>query len=250
MKLHIALAIVGALLTAPALASSPQERGVQDKTSGKENPRERDGKRPEPTPEQQEKRAIARQLASYPLTTCPTSGEALGADAVDVMHEGRLVRFCCTRCAGAFKKDPAATLKKVDDAVIAAQKAAYPMERCPVEGAQLGESAVNHVHGTRLMRFCSDACVATFKKDPEEGVRKLETAYIASQRAKYPLATCLVMEDEKIDAEGDPIDHLYGTRLVRFCCKKCVREFEKEPTKYLAKLDDAAKAKRESEAKK
>lgn len=30
--------------------------------------------------------------------------------------------------------------------------------------------------------------------------------------------------------------------LVRFCCKKCIDEFRKNPDKYIAKLDEAASA--------
>ena len=32
-------------------------------------------------------------------------------------------------------------------------------------------------------------------------------------------------------------------RLVRFCCKMCIPKFEKDPAKYLKKLDEAAAAK-------
>ncbi len=54
----------------------------------------------------------------YPLTTCVVSDEKLGemGKPVIIDHEGREVRFCCSKCIAEFKKDPAKYLKKIDDA--------------------------------------------------------------------------------------------------------------------------------------
>ncbi|MCX6945517.1 MAG: hypothetical protein NT173_12310 [Opitutales bacterium] len=43
---------------------------------------------------------------------------------------------------------------------------------------------------------------------------------------------------------GGPIDYFFKEkgkpdRLVRFCCKHCIKDFEKDPAKYLKKLDQA-----------
>ncbi|MCC7171389.1 MAG: hypothetical protein IT459_13155 [Planctomycetes bacterium] len=38
---------------------------------------------------------------------------------------------------------------------------------------------------------------------------------------------------------GDPIDYIYGNRLVRFCCKGCIGKFGKDSKKFLAQLDAA-----------
>ena len=37
---------------------------------------------------------------------------------------------------------------------------------------------------------------------------------------------------------------LYGTRLVRVCCKGCKKALAKKPSEIIAKLDKAAAAKR------
>ncbi len=66
---------------------------------------------------------------------------------------------------------------------------------------------------------------------------------IATQLAQYPLTTCVVT-DEALGDHGKPVDHVYEGRLVRFCCKVCVDDFNKDPKKYLAKIDAAAAAKR------
>ena len=82
---------------------------------------------------------VAQQLPSYPLVKCPISDEPLDAmgGPLDITHEGRLVRLCCKGCLKGFKKDPAAAIAKIDQAVIAAQKASYPLDTCPVSGEKL-----------------------------------------------------------------------------------------------------------------
>ena len=95
---------------------------------------------------------------------------------------------------------------------------------------------VDHVHGTRLVRLCCKSCIKGFQKDPAKAMAQVDAAWIAEQKKAYPLTTCLV-SGKPIEGEG--VDHLYGTRLTRFCCEKCVPAFDKEPGKYLAQVDKA-----------
>ena len=82
------------------------------------------------------------------------------------------------------------------------------------------------------------------EKKVAETAPKAEIAKTPEQKAKvqalvpsYPLKTCFVSGD-KLD---DPVDALYGGRLLRFCCKGCLRSFNKNPSKYLPRLDSAEK---------
>lgn len=62
------------------------------------------------------------------------------------------------------------------------------------------------------------------------------------EKAKpYPLKTCVV-SDEKLDSMGDPYVYKHEGREVKFCCKSCLKDFKKDPAKYLKKLDAAEKA--------
>ena len=78
----------------------------------------------------------------------------------------------------------------------------------------------------------------------------------AAAKTAYPLATCVVSDDKLDDVSmGGPVDYLYKQagkpdRLVRFCCKDCVKDFEKEPAKYLKKIDEAAAKKAKAPAPK
>ena len=59
----------------------------------------------------------------------------------------------------------------------------------------------------------------------------------------YPLETCVV-SGEKLGEMGKPVVHDYKGREVKFCCKDCIKDFNKDPDKYIKKLDEAeAKAK-------
>jgi len=60
---------------------------------------------------------------------------------------------------------------------------------------------------------------------------------LAQGANEYPLKTCIVSGDELGGDMGKPIKTEYKGRTIVFCCKSCVRKFNKEPDKYLKKLD-------------
>ena len=182
--------------------------------------------------------SVAVQKASYPLDKCIFSGEALDDKSVDVVVGGKLVRVCCDKCAAKAKADAAATVQKIDDAVIAAQKPGYPLDTCCATGAKLDDKAVDYVFGTRLVRLANKDAIAVFQKDPKAAMGKLDKAYIAALTKTYRPKTCPI-SGEPIGHEGSPVDYLYGTTLVRFCCNDCLAEFQKTPEKYIAKVRSA-----------
>ena len=179
---------------------------------------------------------IAAQKPSYPLTTCIMSGKPLGGGGmtpVDIIYEGRLVSFCCSHCQAEFNKNPAEGLKKIDDAIIKAQSADYPLDTCPNSGEKLDAKSKSFVVGTKLMKTCCDDCKKEILADPAKALAILDAAYIAKQEKAYPLTKCPISDE----ALGDkPVKVLYGTQLIEFCCKDCVKDFNKEPKVVLAKL--------------
>jgi hypothetical protein len=63
----------------------------------------------------------------------------------------------------------------------------------------------------------------------------------ATSQAAYPLKTCVV-SGGKLGSMGKPVVYVHQQngqpdRTVKFCCKACIRKFEKDPAKFLAKLD-------------
>ena len=65
----------------------------------------------------------------------------------------------------------------------------------------------------------------------------------AADAPAYPLQTCVV-SGEKLGSMGKSYVHTFEGREVQFCCKACMKDFNKDPQKYLKKIDEAAKAKK------
>ena len=55
----------------------------------------------------------------------------------------------------------------------------------------------------------------------------------------YPLQTCVV-SGEKLGSMGKSYVHTFEGKEVQFCCKACLKEFNKAPQKYLKKIEEAA----------
>lgn len=51
----------------------------------------------------------------------------------------------------------------------------------------------------------------------------------------YTSDVCIVT-DNKLGSMGDPVVKVYGNQEVKFCCRPCVREFEDDKERFLAKL--------------
>src|SRR6266699_7237551 len=60
-----------------------------------------------------------------------------------------------------------------------------------------------------------------------------------SKAKPYPLKTCVV-SGEKLGEMGKPYVYIHEGREIQFCCKDCVKDFKKNPAKYIKKIDQAA----------
>jgi YHS domain-containing protein len=56
----------------------------------------------------------------------------------------------------------------------------------------------------------------------------------------YPLNYCLVSGD-KIGEMGKPVVTNYMGQEIKFCCPDCIKDFNKNPKKYMKKLAKAEK---------
>ena len=57
----------------------------------------------------------------------------------------------------------------------------------------------------------------------------------------YPLTKCVV-SDEKLGGDmGKPITLVYKEQEMKFCCKDCVKDFNKDPQKWMKKFDEEQK---------
>ena len=177
----------------------------------------------------------------YPLDTCIVSGEELDDDAEVFEIEGRELRTCCGKCKKKVEAQPEKYLAKVDEKLIAAQKAAYPLDTCPVSGKKIGSMGDGHemVLAGTLVRLCCDHCVGKATKNAAKIVADVKNAAYEKQKAAYSTAKCVVSGHDIDPAEAT--DVMYGTTLVRLCCEDCVDELKEQPDKFLTKLTPSAK---------
>lgn len=116
----------------------------------------------------------------------------------------------------------------------------YPLDTCIVSGEKLGADAKvtvladqkDPLQNGRQMKFCCTKCEAAFAAEPAKYIRDLDAKIVAAQSKSYPIDHCLVMPDEKLDDGAKTV--VYGNRLYRFCCPKCVRTFGKDAAKWSA----------------
>lgn len=129
----------------------------------------------------------------------------------------------------------ALTLVVAAGAVLAEQSEGKPQTACPVSGKPIDKASSPHVdfQGQRIY-FCCDNCPAAFRKDPESFFGKAEAAGVVFENIQ---TACPVSGETLGEHEGmEPVSIQYKGRTVRFCCNMCVKKFEQEPAKYLAKL--------------
>lgn len=181
---------------------------------------------------------------AYLLDTDAVTGKKLGpiGKQVIISHEGREFRFSGKKSAAKFEKKPSKYIASVDEKMIAQQLAYYPLTTCVVSGDKLGGEMgdiIDVVHQNRLVRLCCNGCKKALAKDPESIFAKIDAAVIETQSKTYSQTTCVVT-GEKLGGMGDTIDHVVGNRLIRLCCKGCVKKVKADPLKYLAMVDKGA----------
>ncbi len=181
----------------------------------------------------------------YPLGTCPISGGKLGemGDPIIKIYDGREIRFCCKGCVSKFESNLSKSMEKVDAQIAEQQFANYPLDydivqpdkKLPVDRSQ----AVKAVIANRLFLLSSETSIAALQSDPKTYISKLDHAVIENQSASYPMETCVVSAEKFGGEMGEAINYVYNGELVKFCCKGCIKMFEKEPQQFMSKLHDA-----------
>lgn len=58
--------------------------------------------------------------------------------------------------------------------------------------------------------------------------------------ATYPLKKCVV-SDEELGGMGKPVKVTHEGTDVYLCCKSCLKDFNKDPAKFVAKVKSAVK---------
>ena len=57
----------------------------------------------------------------------------------------------------------------------------------------------------------------------------------------YPLDKCVVSGEKFEGSEMKPHEFVHEGQTIKLCCKSCLKDFNKEPAKYLKKIEEAQK---------
>ncbi len=194
---------------------------------------------------------------------CPIGQEPIVEGVPTIEYKGNTIGFCCPGCDKEFmgwdesKRDAFVALamtgnepgeehaqadtKQANAPEVESQP--YTLSTCPVSGEALGsmgDPVVKVIDG-REVRFCCAMCVGRFEKNKDELFKQIDEQMIADQLPYYPMTTCAISGEPLFeDGEDIAINRIYANRLVRLCCSMCVKEFNKDPGVYIAKIDQAA----------
>ena len=104
---------------------------------------------------------------------------------------------------------------------------------CPVMGGKIDSTVFTDIQGQRVYHCCP-MCSAKLKADPDKYFKEAAAQGILFENIQ---TTCPVSGEELKD-KSVHID--FEGRRVAFCCEKCIGDFNKDPQKYLKKLDEKA----------
>lgn len=79
--------------------------------------------------------------------------------------------------------------------------------------------------------------VGAWAAEPQHGDHQGHTD---AKLKPYTLKTCAV-SGEKLGGMGDPYVYKYKDREIKFCCKGCLKDFNKDPEKFIKKIEEGEK---------
>lgn len=145
---------------------------------------------------------VTDQLKVYPAGNCIVMEDEVmtdpkGPDATkdkNVVIGNRLYRLCCKSCVRRMKRSPDEYRKVLDDRVIKAQSADYPLKVCVITGRAYGEQPFELVVANRLVRTCCGGCAASVRNDPATAIKKLEAGSAAGKEGSGSTKTGLTRD--------------------------------------------------------
>lgn len=111
---------------------------------------------------------IADQMPYYPLKMSLFEARPLPECPIDFIWGNRLFRAVDTVDRDRILANPEAAIRRLDQAVIVAQRPTYGMpDKCPVQGDILpNEARIDIVVANRMIRVCCGRCVKVVKDRP------------------------------------------------------------------------------------
>ncbi|MCA9307126.1 MAG: hypothetical protein KDA16_11365 [Phycisphaerales bacterium] len=189
---------------------------------------------------------------------CPIGKEPIVETAGTVDYKGKAIGLCCPGCGEQFlawdeaRKDEFVMLAAAHKEPGQEQHGAkpqndkpwgepYTLDTCPVSGEKLGEMGepVVKEYDGREVRLCCAGCIKKFEADKDRYWREIDERIIKDQRRFYPTDKCLVTGEPLVEnGQDNATEMVFGNRLIRLCCKMCVRKFKADPESFIKALDE------------
>ena len=93
------------------------------------------------------------------------------------------------------------------------------------------------------MKFTKSIPTAVLLAGLVAGTLSVRAADKDKKPLPYPLDKCVV-SDEKLGDHGKPYVFTHEGQEIKMCCKSCLKDFKKEPAKYLKKIEEANKGRK------
>ncbi|MBI3415268.1 MAG: hypothetical protein HY043_08105 [Verrucomicrobia bacterium] len=93
------------------------------------------------------------------------------------------------------------------------------------------------------MKFTKDILTAVLLTGLAAGVLSARADdKAADKKAKpYPLAKCVVSNEKFEGSDMKPYEFVHEGQTIKLCCKSCLKDFKKEPSKYIKKIEEEVK---------
>ncbi len=183
------------------------------------------------------------------------SDEKLGVEGktVIIVHEGQEIKLCREACCKEFYANPSrfqAKLPKAEAPKAEPKKAGMEHKMmcayCAGCAKTADGKAARHDHGSAAKqddkekpKDHSTEAKETKPHDHDHAAAKHAEEKKADAPFKphpYPLMTCIV-SDNDLDSMGEQASFVYQGQTIKVCCMPCLAKFEKNPAKYLKKLE-------------
>jgi YHS domain-containing protein len=174
--------------------------------------------------------------------TCPVSGKPAIEESFVELKDGGKVYFCCKNCPKAYEKDPEKFATKAHRQLV--ETGQIVQVACPLTGKSVNKDVTVEVGGEDIGLCCKN-CLKKVDAADDDGKLKLVFSNAALKKGFTHQTTCPVSGKE-IDASHSVE---YKGEKVYFCCPNCPKAFEGDPEKFVAKLPQFNKKKKDDTVK-
>ncbi len=120
---------------------------------------------------------------------------------------------------------------------------------CPVTGEKLGSMGppIPVTVKGQMIQVCCKTCVAAVQRDPDRYLQKVaaelnaQSPMVPDNRLQFGRQRLCPVTGQELGSMGPPIPVTVSGRTVYVCCRACVNALQRDPAKYLGRIDSEQK---------